>query len=471
MELKRILIGGRFVTGNGLLRVTSPFTGDTVAEVGVAGESQIDEALTAGVAATEELRDLDPNELSRGLAKVSLEISGRIDDFAETIALESGKPLIYARIEAERAVATFGFAASEAKRFSEFEIPIDTSQAGDGRHAAASYHPKGLIFGITPFNFPLNLVAHKVAPALASRNSIIIKPSEKTPLSALMLGEAFLKSGLPESAFQVVPMELENIDEVLADSRVSMISFTGSDRVGWGIKRKHHKKPVALELGGNAPVIVDETSDLDTAATAIVGGAFAYSGQVCISVQRIIAHKEIEPLLTRKIKNLAESLQKGDPLDADTRISVMISKHAAEIAIESISEAVEDGAELVCGGKLEGSFVEPTLIRNPKQESTVVSEEIFAPVATIEPFEDFDEAIRMANSSRFGLQAGVFSKDEGRIRQASISLQYGGVVINDVPTFRIDNMPYGGIKDSGCGREGVRFAMEEMSDLKLVVTR
>jgi acyl-CoA reductase-like NAD-dependent aldehyde dehydrogenase len=315
----------------------------------------------------------------------------------------------------------------------------------------------------------LNLVAHKVAPALASKNSIIIKPSPRTPLTALLLGEVFLGSGLPKNALQIVPLDVENIDFVLKDERIGMISFTGSDVVGWKLKERVGRKPIALELGGNASVIIDESADLKRSLERTTMGAFTYSGQTCISVQRIFIHDKIFDEWTSGFVEKARNLKIGKPLDKLTQLSVLIDENAAKKTEQMIKEALDNGAELLCGGGREGAMLEPTVLTKTSNEMRVVSEEAFAPVAVVEKFSEFDEAIEMSNQTRFGLQAGVFTNDFANLRKAAERLEYGGVIINDVPTFRVDNMPYGGVKQSGFGREGLRYAMEEMSDRRLIV--
>ncbi|HEY0172482.1 MAG TPA: aldehyde dehydrogenase family protein, partial [Pyrinomonadaceae bacterium] len=316
---------------------------------------------------------------------------------------------------------------------------------------------------------PLNLVAHKVAPALASRNAIVVKPSPRTPLTALMLGEVFLESGLPRSALQVVPMEVETIDAILEDGRVGMISFTGSAEVGWLLRRRAARIPVALELGGNAPVIVDETADVPYAAERTAASAFAYAGQVCISAQRVLVHESVAEEFTGRFVGLAESLKAGDPLDEATELSNMIDEAAARRAEGWIQEAVGAGARLLCGGRREGSLLAATVLAGVHGEMRVCSEEVFAPVATLQTFGDFEEALSEANATRYGLQAGVFTRETARALRAFRALDFGGVIVNDSPAFRVDNMPYGGVKLSGAGREGVHYAMEEMTEPRLIV--
>jgi glyceraldehyde-3-phosphate dehydrogenase (NADP+) len=346
---------------------------------------------------------------------------------------------------------------------------VDTQAGGRGKTAHTTHCPRGVIYGITPFNFPLNLVAHKVAPALASGNAIIIKPSPRTPLTALMLGEVFLECGLPPEALQVVPLDVEMLDSVFNDERVGMISFTGSAAVGWEIKNRIGRKALALELGGNAAVILDETADIASAIPKIVTGAFAYSGQVCISVQRLFLHESIFDECTSRLAADSASLKKGDPLAEDTRISVMIDEAAAARAESWTNEAVANGAKIISGGRRDGALLEPTIITGTHAEMRVVAEEAFAPLIVVEKFSNVGEAIDMANQGKYGLQAGLFSTNARTIDHAVRELDYGGVIVNDVPTFRVDNMPYGGVKESGFGREGVRYAMEEMCERKLIV--
>ncbi|MCA1557598.1 MAG: aldehyde dehydrogenase family protein, partial [Acidobacteria bacterium] len=386
-----------------------------------------------------------------------------------TIALEAGKPIQAARGETDRGIATFTFASEEARRFTGETVPIDTQAVGRGRFGWTERIPRGIVFGITPFNFPLNLVAHKVAPALASRNSIIIKPSPRTPLTALLLGEAFLESGLPLAALQVLPMEIPVIDTFLKDERVSMISFTGSAEVGWLLRARAARKQVTLELGGNAPVIVDETADLGYSVERTAMAAFNYAGQVCISAQRIFVHESIADQWTDEFVRRARALQTGDPLDERTELSVMIDEEAARRAEGWINEAIGGGARLLCGGTRRGALLEATLLTNVHSEMRVCTEEIFAPVATVSTFSDFEAALMEANNTRYGLQAGVFTRDMERAYMAAQKLETGGVMINDAPAFRVDNMPYGGVKMSGAGREGVRYAMLDMTEERIIV--
>lgn len=468
-ETKSLLIGGKWLETGETFEVRSPFSGEILARVCKAGNEEIEETISAGVRAADEMRGLSRFEIYEGLSRIVEKIKKRRDEFARTIALEAAKPINAARGEVDRSIGTFEIAAAEAREFTGEVIAIDAQALGKNRFAWTEKVPRGVVFGITPFNFPLNLVAHKVAPALASKNAIIIKPSPRTPLTSLLLGEVFLESGLPKAALQVVNMDVELIDGVLKDERIGMISFTGSADVGWKIREKAAKVPVALELGGNAPVIVDETADFDYSLERSVMGAFVYSGQVCISAQRFFVHERIFENWTNKFVERTKNLKAGDPLEESTELSVMIDEAAAKRAEGWVREATDNGARLLCGGKREGAFLEATVLTDTQPEMRVVSEEVFAPITVVEKFSDFEEAINAANQSRYGLQAGVFTKDLFRAREAGNKLEFGGVIINDVPTFRVDNMPYGGVKASGFGREGVRYAMEEMTETRIIV--
>jgi acyl-CoA reductase-like NAD-dependent aldehyde dehydrogenase len=466
---KKILIGGEWREASESFTVKSPYTQESMGEVFSASAGETEEAVAIAERAAREMRKLARFQIAKGLRKIAGLIEARKKEFAETIAKEAAKPILLARGEVERGIATFAWAAGEAERFAGEVVPVDTQAGGKGKSAYTVRIPRGVVYGITPFNFPLNLVAHKVAPALAAGNAIIIKPSQRTPLTSLLLGEVFLQSGLPKSALQIVPMDVKYMDTVLGDERINMISFTGSAEVGWNLKQKAGKKQVALELGGNAPVIVDETADLQKSLEKTTVGAFAYAGQICISVQRIYIHEKIYDEWSEKFIERASSLKKGNPLSESTQLSVMIDETAAKKAESWITEAAQSGAKLLCGGKREGAMLEATILTDTNPEMRVVAEEIFAPVAVVEKFSDFAEAVDLSNQSRYGLQAGVFTNNLANTNYAAEHLEYGGVIINDAPTFRVDNMPYGGAKDSGFGREGVRYAMEEMSEIRLVV--
>ncbi|MBA2735704.1 MAG: aldehyde dehydrogenase family protein [Pyrinomonadaceae bacterium] len=469
MKAKKMLINGEWRAGTKSFAVESPFTRERIAEAAMASRDEMEEVIALAKVAADEMRRLPRYEIAEGLRKIAAGIEKRKQEFTQTIAEEAAKPIKLARGEVERGIATFSWAAGEAERFCGEVVPIDTTAAGKGKTAYTKLIPRGVIYGITPFNFPLNLVGHKVAPALASGNSIIIKPSQKTPLTALLLGEIFIESGLPKAALQIVPMEVENMDLIYEDERVKMISFTGSAEVGWNLKSKAGKKAVSLELGGNAPVIIDDSADIERSLERTTMGAFTYSGQTCISVQRVYIHEKIFDEWTEKFVKRARNLKMGNPHDESTELSVMITEDAAKKAAAFVNEALQNNAETLCGGKRDGAMLDATVLTNTNAEMRVVSEEIFAPVAVVEKFSEFEEAVDMSNHTKYGLQAGVFTNDFRNVNYASENLEYGGVIINDVPTFRVDNMPYGGAKDSGFGREGVRYAMKEMSEIRLIV--
>lgn len=468
--LKPLLIGGEWRETARTREVRAPFGGELIANFCVAARGEVEESIAVATSAAVEMRAAPRFEIAEGLRRIADAIRERREEFALTIAREAGKPIKAARVEVERAVSTFTYASEEARRFTGEVVPLDALSAnGAGRTGWTERVPRGVIFGITPFNFPLNLVAHKVAPALASGNAIIVKPSPRTPLTSLLLGEVFLASGLPKGALQIVPMEISEIDVVLKDDRVAMVSFTGSAEVGWELRARAARKMVTLELGGNAPVIVDETADLARSVERTATAAFAYAGQVCISAQRIIVHEQLADEFAERFVARARSLKAGDPLDEATEISVMIDEAAAARAESWINEALGAGARLLCGGERRGALLEATVLTDVHGEMRICAEEVFAPVATIQRFDDFEEAVSEANNTRYGLQAGVFTRDLNRALGAFRRLDFGGVMINDAPAFRVDNMPYGGVKQSGAGREGVRYAMEEMSEPRLIV--
>lgn len=473
-ETKFLLLGGEWRETETTFEVRSPFSSNLLARVGTANLNQIEESVAAAHKAAAEMRDLPRFAVAQGLQKIADGIKNNRREFAQTISLEAAKPLTTARGEVDRAVATFEIAAAEAKSFAGEIVPVDAQALGENRFAWTERVPRGVIFGITPFNFPLNLVVHKVAPALAARNSIIIKPSPRTPLTALLLGKVFLESGLPAGALQIINMDVEHIEHVLRDERIKMISFTGSADVGWKIREIAARKAVTLELGGNAPVIIDETlkdaqAAFERSLERSVIGAFSYAGQICISAQRFYIHEEIFERWTNEFVERAGNLKIGDPLEESTELSVMIDEAAAKRAEGWVNEAISHGARLLGGNERAGALLNATILTDTETEMRVVAEEVFAPVAIVEKFDDFEAALDQANQSKYGLQAGVFTLDLARARRAASKLEFGGVLINDVPTFRVDNMPYGGVKSSGFGREGVRYAMEEMSETRVII--
>ncbi len=469
MDAKPFLIGGEWRTARATSDVRASWNDELLARVCVASPDGVEQSIEHAMRAAREMRALARYEVADALGNIVAGLKTRHAELARTIAQEAGKPIALARAETDRAIATFTFASEEARKFTGEQIVVDAQATGGGKTGWTKRIPRGVIFGITPFNFPLNLVAHKVAPALASGNSIIIKPSPRTPLSSLLLGEIFLESGLPKGALQIVPMEIATIDRVLKDERVAMVSFTGSAGVGWDLRARSGRKAVTLELGGNAPIIVDETADAEYALERAAAATFGYAGQTCISAQRLFMHESIYEDFKCKLVMHAQTMKAGDPLDETTTLPAMIDEAAARRVEGWIEEAVRDGARLLCGGKRRGAVVDATLLENVHREMRVVAEEVFAPVATITGFHSFDEAIAHANDARYGLQAGVFTRDLRRAFQAADELEFGGVIINDAPTFRVDNMPYGGVKQSGFGREGVRYAIEEMTETRVIV--
>jgi len=462
-------VGGEWRDSGDSITVISPFSGKKIAAVTTADPDLVERSIAAGAEAARLMKSFPRFRIAKALRFIAEEIERRKAEFIDLIVAEAAKPVTYARDEVERAIATFSFARGETERFSGEIVPIDAQSSGSGKWARTIRIPRGVIYGITPFNFPLNLVAHKVAPALASANAVIIKPSPRTPLTALLLAEVFQSCGLPGAAFQVVPADVSFVRNYLDDERIAMISFTGSADVGWKLKEHAGRKAVALELGGAAPVIVDRSADFEKSLSRCLIGAFAYSGQVCISVQRIYVESKIFSDWISVFTTRAEALRRGDPANESTQISVMIDESAAMRTEKWVAEAIDGGAKILTGGRREGAFYEPTVLTDTDPEMKVVSEEVFAPVVTVEIFDDFEAAVEMANHSKYGLQAGVFSNNAANIEYAAENLEYGGVIINEAPIFRVDNMPYGGVKESGFGREGVRYAMEEMTEQRLIV--
>jgi acyl-CoA reductase-like NAD-dependent aldehyde dehydrogenase len=406
---------------------------------------------------------------SAALDHISKRLAETLDENAELIAREGGKPLKWAKVEGARAVSTFRW-ASEVLRHGDDELMrLDTEAAFGSRIGLLRRFPFGPVFGITPFNFPLNLVAHKVAPALAVGAPIVVKPASATPMGALRLAEFFAETDLPKGMYQVLPVRSSVAEQMARDERFRKISFTGSPDIGWYLKGLDPKKRVTLELGGNAGVIVHSDADLDLAAARIAFGGYYQAGQSCISVQRVLVASEVyEDFAARLVKEV-ENLKTGDPMDPAVDVGPVIQRSEVERIDAWVKEAVSQGAEILTGGTFEGPFYHPTLLSEVKPEMKVCREEIFGPVVTISPYETFDEAIRVVNDSRFGLQAGVFTNDINRAFQAHREIEVGGVIVNDISAFRADQKPYGGSKESGFGREGLRFAMEEMTEPRIMV--
>lgn len=467
----RLLINGEWRETATELRVVSPFDKKTVGVTYLAGEAEAEDALSSSHAVFGVLKKLPSYRKAEIIRKVAEGIKGREEELARTIALEAGKPIRDARSEVKRAVATFELAAEESKRLGGEVMPLDIMPGSEGRVGIIRRFPVGVVLGISPFNFPLNLVAHKVAPAMASGNPIILKPSPKTPLSALILAEIVTGSGWPAGGVNVIVTSNEQAERLFSDDRVKKLTFTGSAHVGWMLKNRAGAKKVTLELGGNAGVVVHEDADIEYAARRCTVGAFAYAGQVCISVQRVYVHRPVFERFKVLFLENCSRLKSGDPLDETTDIGPMIEEAAAVRTEGWVKEAVAEGARLLAGGTRVGSYFPPTVLTGTRPSMKVCGEEVFAPVVSLEPYESFEEAVGRVNSGLYGLQAGVFTGDMGRIFHAYETLEVGGVVVNDIPTYRVDNMPYGGVKMSGFGREGVRYAIEEMTELKLLALK
>jgi acyl-CoA reductase-like NAD-dependent aldehyde dehydrogenase len=462
-------LSGKWLEEGTPVEIRSPYDGTPLATVFQGTADHAERAIQSAVRAFGSTRRLPAFERQRVLRSIAQHITSRKEDFARTLAQESGKPLKQARTEVERGIFTFIVAAEETTRIPGEYLSLDWQQFTSGRWGIVRRFPIGPIAGITPFNFPLNLVAHKVAPAIAAGCPIILKPAPQTPLTAFLLAEAVEQAGLPDGAFNVLPLSNEDAGLLVTDDRIKLISFTGSAPVGWDIKRRAGKKKVVLELGGNAGVIVHGDTDLAWAAERCVTGGFSYAGQTCISVQRILVER---PAFT-KFRDLliagVSKLKAGDPMDDTTDLGPLIRESDAIRATQWVQEAVQDGATLLCGGKRRGSVMEPTVLTGTRPDMKVNCQEIFGPVVTLEGYDDFAQALRLINESPYGLQAGVFTRDAARIFQAFEELEVGGVIAGDVPSFRIDHMPYGGVKDSGLGREGLRYAIEDMTEPRLLV--
>ena len=464
-----ILINNKWISTGDTLPVQNPFNGELIASVCRASPAEAQLALHAAHEAFSVSRRLPAYQKSDILHKTAAFITARGEDLAQTIAREAGKPLKAAQAEVARAALTFQLAAEEASRIGGEVLSLDISPDAGNRVAITRRFPVGPVMAITPFNFPLNLVAHKIAPAIAAGNTVIHKPSSATPLTALKLGGILMEAGMPAGMVNVVPCTARTAEIIIADKRVKMISFTGSPEVGWQLKEKSGKKRIALELGGNAGVIIEPDADIDKAVARCVMGGYVYAGQVCISVQRIyIQERTYEDFAARFVEKV-KALKTGDPLDAETDVGPLISLQDIERVHEWIGEAKELGGTILTGGYFEGTVYQPTVLANVPKHARCASREVFAPVTILFSYQNFEQAIEEVNDSVYGLQAGVFTSNMNNIMRAFNRLEVGGVMINEVPTFRVDNFPYGGIKDSGLGREGVKYAIEEMTELKVMV--
>jgi acyl-CoA reductase-like NAD-dependent aldehyde dehydrogenase len=464
-----LLLAGEWLCEGQQVTIHSPYDGKEVGRTWIASREHLERAIGAAATSFGEARSIPAHRRKEILLSVAAGIRAEAETFVRLMALEAGKPAKAARAEVERAVLTFTTAAEEAVRISGEFLPLDFLPSTEGRWGVVRRFPVGPVAAITPFNFPLNLVAHKLAPAIAVGSPVVLKPAPQTPFSALLLAKLILKAGWPAAALSVVQLTNEDALVLVADERIKLLSFTGSAAVGWHLKASSGKKRVVLELGGNAAVIVHSDADVEQAVRNCVAGAFTYAGQSCISVQRIYVHVSLFDRFSALMVQGAKRLKMGDPLDHLTDVGPMIRASDLQRVGQWIGEAVAGGAKLLCGGKAEGAVLQPTLLSATSAEMKVNCEEIFAPVATLEPYEDFDSVLDEVNASRYGLQTGLFTRDAILIFRAFEKLEVGGLIVGDVPTFRVDPMPYGGVKDSGLGREGVRYAMEEMTERKLLV--
>jgi|HubBroStandDraft_6_1064221.scaffolds.fasta_scaffold02340_5 acyl-CoA reductase-like NAD-dependent aldehyde dehydrogenase len=462
-------LDGKWLSEGDPVEILAPYDRAVVGTTFRATAAHAEAAVLSSQRAFEITRKLPGYERQRILREISAGLRARMEEFAGVMALEAGKPLRTARAEIERAIFTFAVAAEEATRLGGEYIPLDWQASAAGRAGIVRRFPVGPILAITPFNFPLNLVAHKVAPAIAAGCSIVLKPAPQTPLTSLLLAQVVESAGLPAGALNVLSLANTEAERLVSDDRLKLLSFTGSGPVGWALKQKAGKKKVVLELGGNAGVIVHSDADIDEAALRCVQGGFSYAGQSCISVQRIFVQRSIEEKFLAALLAGVLKLKTGDPTDESTDVGPMISEAAARRAESWISEAVVAGANLLIGGKRSGSILTPAILTHTQPRMKVNCEEVFAPVVVVESYDDFADAIRRVNDSPYGLQAGVFTNNSKLLFAAFDQLEVGGVIANDASAWRIDHMPYGGIKDSGIGREGLRYAIEEMTDPRILV--
>src|SRR5213592_3715927 len=462
---RKLLIGGEWVETGEWLEVRSPYSREVVGRVPKAGAREAKRAIDAAERAMRE--PLPAHKRAEILVRVAGALGRRHDEVARLISDEAGKPLKAARVEAARAMSTYTFAAVEARKLAGEMVPMDAAQAGEGKLAFTLRRPIGVVGAISPFNFPLNLVAHKIAPALAAGCAVVLKPASQTPLSALLLAELEHDAGLPPGWLNVLVGPASEIGDVLVeDERVKLITFTGSSGVGWKLKERAPKKRVNLELGNATPLIVAADADVPTAATKVSQSAFAFAGQSCISVQRVYVERSAYDEFVHQLVPLVEALRVGDPADEDTDVGPVIDEDARERILGWVKAS---SGQVLTGGELEGDLIRPTVIANPGRDDEVSCEEVFGPVCTVTAVDSIDEAIGLANGTRYGLQAGIFTASLDNALRAAQELEFGGVTVNEAPTFRSDQMPYGGVKDSGNTREGPHYAVREMTEERLVV--
>ncbi len=464
-----VLVGGEWKESGEIAEVRFPYSGETVARVSLASGAQLDAALSAARRGFEQTKKFSARERYDILSALADLISRRSGDFSEMLTLEAGKTRAAAGVEVSRAVETLRISAEESRRITGEVLPLDWTRDAEGRLGITRRFPVGPVLGITPFNFPLNSACHKLGPAIAAGNPFILKPATATPVTSLMLGELALEAGLPGEAVSVLPCPGERAEALVRDPRVAFVTFTGSPDVGWHLKQIAGRKRVCLELGGNGPVIIHEDAPLRYAVERVVTGGFSSAGQVCIAVQRVFLHRAIRDAFMDLLLDRVDRLKVGDPRDDTTDIGPMISAGAAERAWQKIGEAVSGGAELLCGTPPKGPLFSPAVLAGTTPEMRVNREEAFAPFITVTPYETFEQAIRLATETEYGLQMGVFTRDITRVLSAFEKSEMGGIMINDISSFRVDAMPYGGVRLSGTGREGPRYAIEEMTELRTMV--
>ncbi|MCP3701597.1 MAG: aldehyde dehydrogenase family protein [Alteromonas sp.] len=453
------------------LDVTNKYTGELATKVAMADADTIDKAIAAAEEAQPAMAAMAPFERQAVLEHCVKRFTERADELAQALCIEAGKPIKDAKGEVSRLIDTFKIAAEESVRINGEVVNLEISARAKGYQGMTKKVPIGPCSFISPFNFPLNLAAHKVAPAIAAGCTFVLKPASRTPIGALIIGEVLAETDLPKGAFSILPCSRDGADLFTTDERLKLLSFTGSPDVGWALKAKAGKKPVVLELGGNAACVVDEDADIEDAIDRVIVGAYYQSGQSCISVQRLLVHSKIYDEFKSRYVEKVKALVSGDPSNEDTFIGPMISEGEAERLHGWIEEAKEKGATILCGGTRDGAMLEATVMENVPKDCDASAEEAFGPLSILVPFDDYDEALEEVNNSRYGLQAGVFTRDIYKAHKAWDVLDVGGVVIGDVPSWRVDNMPYGGVKDSGLGREGIRYAIEDMSETRLMVIR
>lgn len=466
----RLPVAGEMVESDRVDEVRNPYDGRVVGRVPLATTEQREGATVAAVEAYHaEMQRMPRHRRAEILVAIADGIGKRRDELAGSIVRESGKPIQYARGEVHRAVQTFTIAAEEAKRLGGQVVPVDIEPRGEGYTSLYYRFPIGPILGITPFNFPLNLIAHKLAPAIASGNTLVLKPPQQAPITSLKLAEICYDAGLPPKAFSVLHSTVEVAEPMVKDERFRMLSFTGSARVGWHLKSIAGKKRVVLELGGNAGAIIHSDADLDWAVERAAIGGYAYAGQTCISVQRVLVHRPVYEEVRDRLVERTAALKVGDPMDDDTVIGPLIEEKHADRVMSWIAEAEAGGARILCGNRRDGAMVWPTVMTQTEPEMKVECDEVFGPVITLRPYDDFKAAVKFVDESAYGLQAGVFTHDLRNVHYAYLNLEVGGVIVNDYPTLRIDNFPYGGVKDSGLGREGVLYSIQEMTEIRALV--